>query len=56
MPSDANVICKDRSMMLIDFDWGGKDGKVFYPTPDLHPELLRDKIGLCLTSRAVTDL
>jgi serine/threonine protein kinase len=46
---DANIICKDRSMMLIDFDWSGKDGKVFYPTPDLHPELLRGRADLRIT-------
>jgi serine/threonine protein kinase len=46
---DANVICKDRSMILIDFDWGGKDGQVFYPTPDLLPKLLRDRADLRIT-------
>lgn len=25
--------------MLVDFDWGGKDGEVFYPTRNLHDEL-----------------
>jgi tRNA A-37 threonylcarbamoyl transferase component Bud32 len=34
----ANIICKDDFVMLIDFDWGGKDGEVFYPTPDLSDE------------------
>ena len=36
---DANIICKEDRMMLIDFDWGGKDGEVFYPTANLNDEL-----------------
>jgi len=40
---DANIICKDDSVMLIDFDWGGKDGDVFYPTPNLNEELLQGR-------------
>jgi len=31
---DANMISGDKYiLMLVDFDWGGKDGQVFYPTP-----------------------
>jgi tRNA A-37 threonylcarbamoyl transferase component Bud32 len=36
---DANIICKGDSVMLIDFDWGGKDGQVFYRTANLNQEL-----------------
>jgi tRNA A-37 threonylcarbamoyl transferase component Bud32 len=34
----ANIICKYDFVMLIDFDWGGKDREVFYPMPDLSNE------------------
>jgi tRNA A-37 threonylcarbamoyl transferase component Bud32 len=37
---DVNIICKEDSWMLIDFDWGGKDGKVSYPTLNLNDDLL----------------
>ena len=40
---DANIICKGEKVMLIDFDWGGKVGEVFYPTLDLNPELLEGR-------------
>jgi len=36
---DANIICKEDRVMLIDFDWGGKDGEVFYPRANLNDEL-----------------
>ena len=36
---DANILCKGDSLMLVDFDWGGKDGEVFYPTGNLNHEL-----------------
>jgi hypothetical protein len=36
---DANILCKGDSVMLVDFDWGGKDGEVFYPTGNLNDEL-----------------
>jgi Ser/Thr protein kinase RdoA (MazF antagonist) len=35
----ANIFCEGDSMKLIDFDWGGKDGEVFYPTANLNDEL-----------------
>jgi hypothetical protein len=48
---DANVLCKDDTVMLIDFDWGGKVGEATYPTLDLIPELLegRTSDGLKIT-------
>ena len=42
---DANIICKNDSVMLIDFDWGGKEGEVSYPTSDLNVELLKDRVS-----------
>lgn len=39
---DANLIVSDENptqVMLVDFDWGGKDGAVYYPTALLHEEL-----------------
>ncbi|KDR69821.1 hypothetical protein GALMADRAFT_76982 [Galerina marginata CBS 339.88] len=40
---DANIICNGHDMMLLDFDWGGQDGQVFYPTPNLNSELLEGR-------------
>jgi hypothetical protein len=40
---DANMICNDQDVMLLDFDWGGQDGQVFYPTPNLNSELLEGR-------------
>jgi hypothetical protein len=37
---DANIICKGESVMLVDFDWGGRVGEALYPTLELNPELL----------------
>jgi streptomycin 6-kinase len=42
---DANIICKNDSVMLIDFDWGGKEGEASYPTSDLNDELLQDRVS-----------
>jgi hypothetical protein len=46
---DANFVvtnsgvagAKDRKIMLLDFDWGGKEGEVFFPSGRLHSELLQ---------------
>ncbi|KAF8954989.1 hypothetical protein BDZ97DRAFT_1861950 [Flammula alnicola] len=48
---DANIMCNYRDVMLLDFDWGGQDGQVFYPTPNLNSELLegRSSDGLKIT-------
>jgi len=42
---DANIICKNDSVMLIDFDWGGKEGEVSYPTSNLNAELLQGRVS-----------
>jgi len=42
---DANIICKEDCMMLIDFDWGGKDGEVFYPMTNLNDELQQGRVS-----------
>ena len=37
---DANILSGDGGCVkLVDFDWGGRDGEVSYPTSRLHPEL-----------------
>jgi serine/threonine protein kinase len=49
---DPNIICDDKGgVFLVDFDWSGKEGEVFYPTPNLNEELLegRATIGLKIT-------
>jgi len=40
---DTNFICKGDSVMLVDFDWGGKVGEAFYPTLTLNSELLEGR-------------
>lgn len=35
---DANILCKGDCVKLIDFDWGGKEGQVEYPTKRLHDD------------------
>ncbi|KAI5994697.1 hypothetical protein EDD15DRAFT_2165643 [Pisolithus albus] len=42
---DANILCKDDSVKLIDFDWGGTDGTVSYPTGNLNKELLEGRVS-----------
>ncbi|KIM81444.1 hypothetical protein PILCRDRAFT_787677 [Piloderma croceum F 1598] len=42
---DVNIICKNDSVMLIDFDWGGKEGEVSYPTSNLNAELLQGRVS-----------
>ena len=34
-----NIVCEGESVMLLDFDWGGRDGVVSYPTWKLNDEL-----------------
>ena len=43
-----NFIVDGDRLLLVDFDWGGKDGEVEYPTRYLNPELLtgRDRDDL----------
>ncbi|KAJ3500012.1 hypothetical protein NLJ89_g9980 [Agrocybe chaxingu] len=42
---DPNIICDDKDrVLLIDFDWSGKEGQVSYPTPNLNEELLAGRI------------
>ncbi|KAI5982877.1 hypothetical protein EDD15DRAFT_2377107 [Pisolithus albus] len=42
---DANILCKDDSVKLIDFDWGGTEGTVSYPTGNLNKELLEGRVS-----------
>ena len=42
----ANMISDDEyTLMLVDFDWGGKDGQVSYPTLNLNDELLVGRVS-----------
>ena len=41
---DANIICKGNSVTLIDFDRGGKDGQVSFPTVCLNDELKEGRL------------
>jgi hypothetical protein len=40
---DENIICKGPSMMLVDFDWGGKEEEAFYFMPSLDDELMQGR-------------
>ena len=43
---DANIISKNDIVMLIDFDWGGKEGHVSFPTSNLNAaELLQGRVS-----------
>ena len=48
----ANIISGNGGCVkLVDFDWGGTDGKLSYPTPKLTQELFdgRSSEGLIIT-------
>jgi len=36
---DATLLCDGEKLVLVDFDWVGKAGKISYPTALLNPEL-----------------
>ena len=40
----VNILCREDSVMVIDFDWGGEDGEVFYPTANLNDELREGRL------------
>ncbi|KAI6136227.1 hypothetical protein F5141DRAFT_1288041 [Pisolithus sp. B1] len=46
-----NIICDGNRVMLIDFDWGGKEGEVSYPHGLLNADLIigRDNTDLKIT-------
>ena len=49
---DANMtVCNKNpeQVMLVDFDWGGEAGKVYYPTACVHEELKTDAGDFCIT-------
>jgi serine/threonine protein kinase len=52
---DVNIICKNDSVMLIDFGWGGKEGEASYPTWNLNDELLEGRVSSNLTIRKEDD-
>ncbi|KAH8990753.1 hypothetical protein EDB92DRAFT_1996290 [Lactarius akahatsu] len=41
---DANIIYRGDSVILVDFDWGGKVGEASYPTLALNSELLDGRV------------
>ena len=36
---EPNIICNGGKVMVVDFDWGGKEGKAYYPSVSLCDEL-----------------
>jgi hypothetical protein len=49
---DANLIVGNENpgqVMLVDFDWGGRNGQVSYPTALVHEELVKPGGDLCIT-------
>jgi hypothetical protein len=40
-----NILCAEDKVMLIDFDWGGEEGRVSYPSRLLSPELINERPG-----------
>jgi hypothetical protein len=40
-----NIACEGQSVMLLDFDWGGKEGEACYPTWRLNDELLAGRVS-----------
>lgn len=53
---DANIICDGDSVMLIDFDWAGKEGQVSYPVFNLNPDLLQGRASKDLLIRKEDDI
>ncbi|TEB27973.1 hypothetical protein FA13DRAFT_1736172 [Coprinellus micaceus] len=54
---DANILSDGgERFWLIDFDWGGKEGEVEYPTSDLNPDLLAGRPGGDLKIRRADDI
>jgi len=54
---DTNVISGDDGCVkLVDFDWGGKDGQVSYPTPNLNPDLTKGRSTKDLVITKADDL
>ncbi|KAI0252130.1 hypothetical protein BJV78DRAFT_1352562 [Lactifluus subvellereus] len=42
---EPNMLCDGEKVMLIDFDWGGKVGEVYYSSARLCPELTDGRRG-----------
>ncbi len=40
-----NIACEGLSVILLDFDWGGKEGEACYPTWRLNDELLAGRVS-----------
>ncbi|KAI0036087.1 hypothetical protein K488DRAFT_42040, partial [Vararia minispora EC-137] len=53
----ANIVVDDQGrIMLVDFDWGGRDGRVAYPTWCLDPELTNGRLAKDLIIRKCDDV
>ncbi|KAI0029557.1 hypothetical protein K488DRAFT_56095, partial [Vararia minispora EC-137] len=53
----ANIVVDNEGkIMLVDFDWGGHDGQVTYPTWCLNPELMNGRLAEDLIIRKCDDI
>jgi len=48
---EPNILCNEEKLVLLDFDWGGKVGEVYYPDASLCSELTdgRTRTDLMIT-------
>jgi hypothetical protein len=44
-PRVPNIVCEGESVLLLDFDWGGRVGEARYPTWNLNDELLDGRVS-----------
>ena len=52
---DPNIVCSGQQVILLDFDWGGKDGEATYPTALLCKELMEGRTSNGLKIRKEDD-
>ena len=53
---EPNILCNGDKVMLIDFDWGGKEGEAIYPFMQLTPELTNGRHDTSLKISKADDL
>ncbi len=46
-----NFIVDEERLLLIDFDWGGKEGQATFPDAQLHPILRKSRGDMLIQKR-----